>query len=213
MQNTTRKTQLEDADEELLAINQSINKDARQNEADEVESVYSQLDQTMSQKQRSSELIAIAQSVCSVCNLQKESSIILTSNCRHTACVDCIESRITLPIQQCLENRQKISVDMVMCKAAEWCEFIMPLQIVLPLLNLSDLEHSDDIERIKDMYEGSICCIGDDNYQYVDQVKWMAHCLVCQGKFCVVCVGPENINNNRQSQRLTLAQCQCVRCP
>lgn len=92
-----------------------------------------------------------------------------------------------------------------MCKAADWCENIMPLNYLLPLLNLSEVEHSDDIERIKDMYEASICCIGEHNYQYVDQVKWMAHCLVCQGKFCVVCVTPENINAHRQSQRLTLA--------
>ena len=78
-----------------------------------------------------------------------------------------------------------------MCKAAEWCENILPYDILLPLLNLSEQEHAEDIERIKDMYEDSICCIAEDNYQFVDQVKWMAHCMVCQGKFCVVCVGAE----------------------
>ena len=40
----------------------------------------------------------------------------------------------------------------------------MPCQILLPLLNLSEVEHEEDIERIKDMYEESICCIGDDNF-------------------------------------------------
>jgi len=45
------------------------------------------------------------------------------------------------------------------------------------------------------MYEDSICCIGEDNYQFVDQVKWMAHCMVCQGKFCVVCVGADGSLN------------------
>ena len=150
-------------------------------------------------KARHSQLIAIPNSICSVCNNEKDSCIILTNQCRHQACIECIESKITLPIQSLLENRQKISVDFVMCKAAEWCENIMPLNILLPLLNLSEQDHPEDIERIKDMYEDSICCIGKDNEQFVDQVKWMAHCMVCSGKFCVVCVGPENINNNRQS--------------
>ena len=104
-------------------------------------------------KARSSQLIAVPNSLCSVCNIEKESCIILTNQCRHQACIDCIEAKITLPIQEKLENRQKISVDHVMCKAAEWCENIMPCQILLPLLNLSQLEHTEDIERIKDMYE------------------------------------------------------------
>ena len=56
------------------------------------------------------------------------------------------------------------------------------------------------------MYEDSICCIAEDNYQFVDQVKWMAHCMVCLSKFCVVCVDlDEHVNMDRQSQRLTLA--------
>lgn len=70
----------------------------------------------------------------------------------------------------------------------------MPCDILLPLLNLSELEHEEDIERIKDMYEESICCIGEDNLQFVDQVKWMAHCIECQGKYCVVCVGAADQN-------------------
>ena len=96
-----------------------------------------------------------------------------------------------------LENRQKIGVDMVMCKAAALCENIMPLNFLLPLLNLSEIEHQDDIERIKDMYEPSLCCLGKANYQFVDQIKWMAHCLMCQGKFCVVCA--DNVNTHRKS--------------
>lgn len=162
-----------------------------------------------------SELIAIPNALCSVCDTEKESCIILTNLCRHAACIDCIESKITLPIQQMLENHQKISVDFVMCKASEWCEYIMPCNIVLPLLNLSDHEHAEDIERIKDMYEPSQCCLGEDNYQYVDQIKWMAHCLVCLGKFCVVCADADsnNLNSDQKTKLLTLAQCQCVRCP
>ena len=61
-----------------------------------------------------------------------------------------------------------MAVDYVKCKAAEWCEYIMPLNYLLPLLNLQELDHSDDIERIRDMYEDSICCIGDDHHQFVD---------------------------------------------
>ena len=67
-----------------------------------------------------------------------------------------------------LENRKQISVDLVMCKAAEWCENIMPLCFLLPLLNLNNEEHPEDIERIKDMYEDSQCCIGERNKQFVD---------------------------------------------
>jgi len=108
-----------------------------------------------------------------------------------------------------LENRQKISVDVVSCKAAEWCGCIMPCQILLPLLNFSELEHEEDIERIKDMYEESICCVGDDNCQFVDQVKWMAHCLECRGKYCVVCVSgaDQNVLEDKKTRRLTLAHC------
>jgi hypothetical protein len=80
-------------------------------------------------------------------------------------------------------------VDLVQCKAEEWCQNIMPLDILLPLLNLSKQEHESEIERIKDMYEESVCCAGEGNFQFVDQQKWMAHCLVCGSKYCVVCVG------------------------
>ena len=154
-----------EADDLATSIRDSINRDVRQEEKDEVASVYSELDQSMRQnKARSSMLIAIPNSLCSVCNIEKESCIILTNQCKHQACIDCIEANITLPIQQMLENRQKISVDVVSCKAAEWCGCIMPCEILLPLLNLSELEHEEDIERIKDMYEESICCIGDDNF-------------------------------------------------
>ena len=57
---------------------------------------------------------------------------------------------------------------MVSCKSVEWCEQIMPLSILLPLLNLSEQDHSEDIEKIKEMYEPSICCIGEGNLQFVD---------------------------------------------
>ena len=70
--------------------------------------------------------------------MEKDSCIILSNLCKHQACIDCIESKITLPIQELLENRAKISVDHVQCKATEWCEFIMPLNYLLPLLNLSE---------------------------------------------------------------------------
>jgi len=108
-------------------------------------------------------LIVILNSVCSVCNLEKENCIILTTHCRHQACIDCIETKITLPIQEKLETRQKISVDMVSCKASEWCQQIMPISILLPLLNLSELDHREDILRVQEMYEASLCCIGDGN--------------------------------------------------
>ena len=40
--------------------------------------------------------------------------------------------------------------------------------------------------------------MGKDNLQFVDQIKWMAHCMVCQGKYCVVCVGADvNLNIDR----------------
>lgn len=54
-------------------------------------------------------------------------------------------------------------MDLVQCKAEEWCQNIMPLDILLPLLNLSKQEHESEIERIKDMYEESVCCVGEGN--------------------------------------------------
>jgi len=106
----------------------------------------------------------------------------------HSACVECIEKKITEPIQHQLDLRNKIQVDLVQCKAEEWCQNIMPLEILLPLLNLSKQDHELEIEHIKEMYEDSICCSGEGNIQFVDQQKWMAHCLVCGNKYCVVCV-------------------------
>lgn len=98
-----------------------------------------------------------------------------------------------------------------MCKAAEWCENIIPPEILLPLLNLGE---DEDVERVHDMYEESICCVGEDNLQFVDEVKWMAHCMVCHGKFCVVCVNSAAAEGrDRQSGGPTLAMCRCVRCP
>lgn len=67
-------------DDLSASIRDSINKEARQSERDEVESVYSELDQNMQQnKARSSQLIAVPNSLCSVCNIEKESCIILTN--------------------------------------------------------------------------------------------------------------------------------------
>jgi hypothetical protein len=69
----------------------------------------------------------------------------------------------------------------------------MPLEILLPLLNLQGKNHQYEIERIKNIYEDSVCCEGEGNYQFIDQQKWMAHCLNCGGKYCVVCInGAEN---------------------
>jgi hypothetical protein len=45
----------------------------------------------------------------------------------------------------------------------------MPFDILLPLLNLSGKDHQSEIERIKDIYEESVCCTGEGNYQFIDQ--------------------------------------------
>ena len=37
---------------------------------------------------------------------------------------------------------------MVQCKAAEWCDYIVPFFILLPLLNLDEHDHQEDIEKI-----------------------------------------------------------------
>ena len=77
--------QINNDNEDLAeSIHDSINKEARQSEKDEVESVYSELDQTMQQKKaRHSILIAIPNALCSVCNIEKESCFILNNLCRH----------------------------------------------------------------------------------------------------------------------------------
>jgi hypothetical protein len=49
---------------------------------------------------------------------------------------------------------------------------ILPLDILLPLLNLSKKEHIAEIERIKELYEESVCCVASGNYQFIDQQKW-----------------------------------------
>lgn len=82
MQNTTGKINRYDLDDEVSEMEQSINKDARQTQNSEVESAYTELDLTM-HKARHSQLIAIPNSVCSVCNTEKDSCIILTNQCRH----------------------------------------------------------------------------------------------------------------------------------
>lgn len=69
----------------------------------------------MAQKQK--QLIANPNAKCSVCMKQNESCIVLSHTCMHHACIDCIENKITLPIQNELVKRAKISVDMVQCKA------------------------------------------------------------------------------------------------
>jgi hypothetical protein len=66
--------------EQTKMMSQTINKDMKDQEIDEVESVYSELDQSMKEsKARNSQLIAIPNALCSVCNVEKESCIILTN--------------------------------------------------------------------------------------------------------------------------------------
>ena len=38
---------------------------------------------------------------------------------------------------------------------------IIPLDILLPLLNLSQVDHQPEIDRIKELYEESVCCPGE----------------------------------------------------
>ena len=68
-------------------IRNSVNKEARQSERDEVESHYSDLNESMQQNNRQkpihSQLIAIPNALCSVCETEKDSCIILTNLCRH----------------------------------------------------------------------------------------------------------------------------------
>lgn len=97
---------------------------------------------------------------------------------------------------------------MVACKAEAWCQQIIPVDILLPLLNLQRRYHSNEIERIKELYEPSLCCVGEGNMQFIDQQKWMAHCLPCGGKYCVVCLNgqdPDSLTEVRRSERPTLA--------
>lgn len=63
---------------------------------EEIDTIYSELEQSMAQKQK--QLIANPNSQCSVCMKQTESCIVLSLNCMHHACIDCIENKITLPI-------------------------------------------------------------------------------------------------------------------
>ena len=44
----------------------------------------------------------------------------------------------------------------------------MPVDILLPLLHLSTKEHQNEIERIKELYEESVCCVGEGKLQFVD---------------------------------------------
>ena len=88
----------------------------------------------------------------------------------HQACVDCIQKKITEPIQIILDKREKIEVELVQCKASQdWCQNIMPIEILLPLLNLQGKNHQHEIERMKNIYEESVCCEGEGNYQFIDQ--------------------------------------------
>lgn len=66
-------------------------------------------------------------------------------------------------MQRILEERDKISIELVSCKADGWCQHIIPLDILLPLLNLQRRYHSNEIERIKELYEASVCCPGEGN--------------------------------------------------
>ena len=70
----------------------------------------------MADKQK--QLIAIPHSTCSVCLKKQESCIVLSKLCMHQACVDCIQKKITEPIQIILDKREKIEVELVQCKAS-----------------------------------------------------------------------------------------------
>lgn len=91
--------------------------------------------------QKRNQLIAIPKSECSVCMRKRDSCIVMSQQCLHQACVECIEKKITEPVQRKLDTRDKIEVDMVQCKADEWCYAIIPVEILLPLLNLSNKDH------------------------------------------------------------------------
>lgn len=130
-------------------------------------STFSEIDESMVNKQK--QLVVKANSVCSVCHKQCESCIMMSPVCEHQACLECIEYKITMPVQNELDNRNKIQIDHVQCKAEDWCQNIIPVDILLPLLNLSHKDHVAEIEQIKDIYEDSICCPGEGNMQFIDQ--------------------------------------------
>ena len=156
-------------EEDDAALQDSVNKEARESVMEKAETSSCELEQTAKKRNaRHSQLIVLSNAICSSCNLEKDSCIIVTTQCRHQVCIDCIEQKITLAIQQKLENHEKISVDLVLCKSAEWCGKIIPLDNLLPLLNLSEQDHAEDIERIMELYEPSQCCKGEDNYLFVD---------------------------------------------
>lgn len=101
---------------------------------EELNSIYSELDQSMAQKKQQ---LIFQKGRCDVClQDKKDSCLVLSEQCGHQACIDCIQSKITEPIQRSLEDREKISIDMVSCKAEEWCQHIIHVDVLLPLLNL-----------------------------------------------------------------------------
>lgn len=59
--------------------------------AAEVMSNYSELLEDEASTTQQNHLIAVPNALCSVCAIEKESCIILTTRCRHQACIDCIE--------------------------------------------------------------------------------------------------------------------------
>lgn len=66
---------------------------------DELDSIYSELDQSMAQKK--SQLVTVPNATCSVCLRQQKGNatcIVLSQQCGHQACIDCIQSKITEPI-------------------------------------------------------------------------------------------------------------------
>ena len=137
---------------------------------DEINTIYSELEASIASKQN--KLMTVANEPCSVCQKKPKgnaSCIVLSEQCLHHSCIDCIESKITEPIQNKLDERAKIPVDLVQCKGEDWCQVIIPLNILLPLLNLSKKEHIAEIERIKELYEESVCCVAPGNYQFIDQ--------------------------------------------
>lgn len=120
MRNVDRKK--EDEEEDFDMLSESIIKSSKiKNELsicddhEDINYLQSELNQSMAVKQK--QLIATSNSTCSVCGKNRDSCIVMSTMCMHQACIDCIERKITEPIQICLDKRDKIQVDLVLCKA------------------------------------------------------------------------------------------------
>ena len=66
---------------------------------EEINTIYSELEASIATKQK--KLIAVANEPCSVCQKKPKgngSCIVLSEQCMHHGCIDCIEKKITEPI-------------------------------------------------------------------------------------------------------------------